>query len=80
MVANGRQPRSPTPQGNTRVTGKEQFYTPRGVADRVVSRLLDAVPDAISRAWIEPSGGNGAFIDAARGAPPCPGSHGSGGP
>jgi predicted RNA methylase len=58
--------RTPTPNGNTRVTGKEQFYTPRPVADRVVAQVLDAVPDAVTRTWIEPAGGTGAFIDAAR--------------
>jgi hypothetical protein len=58
--------RSPTPQGNPRVTGKEQFYTPRDVADQVVSRLLEVVPDAVNRPWVEPAGGNGVFIDAAR--------------
>ncbi len=58
--------RSPTPNGNTRVTGKEQFYTPRPVADRVVARVIEAVPDAVGRTWIEPAGGTGTFIDAAR--------------
>lgn len=58
--------KGPTPNGNTRVTGKEQFYTPRPVADLVVAQLLAAVPDAVGRTWIEPAGGTGAFIDAAR--------------
>ena len=58
--------RSPTPHGNTRVTGKEQFYTPRDVADQVVRRLLDVVPECGRPTWIEPAGGNGVFIDAAR--------------
>ncbi len=58
--------RSPTPNGNTRVTGKEQFYTPRPVADRVVAQVIEAVPDAVGRTWIEPAGGTGTFIDAAR--------------
>ncbi len=58
--------KSPTPNGNTRITGKEQFYTPRPVADRVVAQVLDVVPDAVTRTWIEPAGGTGAFIDAAR--------------
>lgn len=64
-ISSGRN-RSPTPHGNTRVTGKEQFYTPRHVADRVVAQVLDVVPDAVTRTWIEPAGGTGAFIDAAR--------------
>jgi predicted RNA methylase len=65
MVATGRQRRSPTPLGNTRVTGKEQFFTPREVAEQVVSRVLGVVPNAVDRTWIEPAGGRGAFIDAA---------------
>jgi predicted RNA methylase len=60
--------RSPTPQGNTRVTGKEQFYTPPEIASRVVEKLLSSVPDAVERTWLEPAGGTGAFIDAARAA------------
>lgn len=66
MVTDGSRSRSPTPQGNTRVTGKEQFYTPREVAEQVVSRVLGVVPNAVDRTWIEPAGGNGAFIDAVR--------------
>lgn len=54
--------------GNTRVTGKEQFYTPREVADTVVARILDVVDDAMSRPWLEPAGGTGTFIDAAAAA------------
>lgn len=57
--------RSPTPQGNLRVTGKEQFYTPRETADSVVRRVVDLVPDALDRTWLEPAGGTGAFVDAA---------------
>ncbi|MDK3255606.1 hypothetical protein [Blastococcus capsensis] len=53
------------PLGNTRVTGKEQFYTPPQIARDVVSVLLREVPDATSRPWLEPAGGTGAFIDAA---------------
>jgi predicted RNA methylase len=58
--------RSPTPNGNTRVTGKEQFFTPRPVADAVVKKVLDVVPDATNRTWLEPAGGTGVFIDAVR--------------
>lgn len=59
---------SPTPNGNTRVTGKEQFFTPRPIADDVVARVVDVVPDAIGRTWLEPAGGTGVFVDAARAA------------
>ena len=55
----------PRPLGNTRVTGKEQFYTPPQIARDVVAALLREVPDATSRTWLEPAGGTGAFIDAA---------------
>jgi predicted RNA methylase len=57
--------RSPTPQGNTRVTGKEQFYTPPEIADLVVGQLLSLVPDALERPWLEPAGGTGSFVEAA---------------
>ena len=60
--------RRPTPQGNTRVTGKEQFYTPRDIADRVVRDVVASVPNALDRPWLEPAGGTGVFIDAASGA------------
>ncbi len=62
-VVGGR--RTPTPQGNTRVTGKEQFYTPPTIAAEVVDLVLSLVPDATRRTWLEPAGGTGAFVDAA---------------
>jgi predicted RNA methylase len=55
----------PRPLGNTRVTGKEQFYTPPQIARDVVSALLREVPHATERTWLEPAGGTGSFIDAA---------------
>lgn len=51
--------------GNTRVTGKEQFYTPPSVARDVVAEVLDAWPDSARRPWLEPAGGTGAFVTAA---------------
>lgn len=56
------------PPGNTRVTGREQFYTPAPVATDVVERILTVVPDARACTWIEPAGGTGTFVDAARAA------------
>lgn len=50
--------------GNTRVTGKEQFYTPATTADWVVSLVLEAFPDAAQELWVEPCGGSGKFLDA----------------
>jgi predicted RNA methylase len=51
-------------KGNTRVTGKEQFYTPPEIATSVVSEVLARAPWAMERTWIEPCGGTGAFLDA----------------
>lgn len=51
--------------GNTRVTGKEQYYTPNETAQEVFKNLLEMVPDLSSRVFIEPAGGTGSFIDAA---------------
>jgi hypothetical protein len=50
--------------GNTRTTGKEQFYTPPDVAGSVVDRLLSLRPDLKTKKWLEPSGGTGSFIEA----------------
>jgi predicted RNA methylase len=55
--------------GNTRVTGKEQYYTPAGLAKELTGRLVEIV-DASDLAFskrviLEPAGGTGAFIDAA---------------
>jgi predicted RNA methylase len=52
------------PLGNTRVTGKEQFYTPPATAAWVVDRVLRVVPDAVNATWLEPSAGTGAFLNA----------------
>lgn len=53
-------------QGNRRKTGKEQYYTPPTTASAVVDRLLEQVPFARDRTWIEPAGGTGTFIEAAQ--------------
>ncbi|MGA0003946.1 MAG: hypothetical protein ACO3GT_07620, partial [Candidatus Nanopelagicales bacterium] len=52
--------------GNPRVTGKEQFYTPPEVADRVIRNVKKRVGDLSGRILLEPAGGTGAFIDAAK--------------
>lgn len=54
--------------GNRRVTGKEQFYTPPSLAREVVAKVLQEIPDARDRVWLEPAGGTGSFIDAAEAA------------
>jgi len=53
--------------GNTRVTGKEQFYTPTSTADSIFTTLNELVPDMTSRTLLEPAGGTGSIIDAALG-------------
>ena len=57
-------PVKPAKPGNTRVTGKEQFYTPAQTALWVVDQVLAALPDTRTRTWLEPSAGTGSFIDA----------------
>jgi hypothetical protein len=52
------------PLGNTRVTGKEQFYTPPATASWVVDRVLEVLPNSSSATWLEPSAGTGAFLNA----------------
>ena len=52
--------------GNPRVTGKEQFYTPPEVADRVMQNVKKRVGDLTGRILLEPAGGTGAFIVAAK--------------
>jgi predicted RNA methylase len=56
--------------GNTRVTGKEQYYTPPALAQQLTADLAQLIAKSDvpfgSRTIIEPAGGTGAFIDAAR--------------
>lgn len=49
--------------GNTRVTGKEQYYTPPSTAALVVDRLLTRIPQLVDSPWLEPAGGTGTFIE-----------------
>lgn len=51
--------------GNTRVTGKEQFYTPLATANFVIAHVNELIPKLGSRHLLEPAGGTGAFIQAA---------------
>jgi predicted RNA methylase len=53
------------PKGNTRVTGKEQYYTPAALADELVGEVVAFVPDFKTRTVFEPAGGTGAFVEAA---------------
>lgn len=51
--------------GNPRVTGKEQYYTPKSLARELVSELEAILGPIRGRVVLEPAGGTGAFIDAA---------------
>ena len=53
--------------GNTRVTGKEQFYTPVQTAEYIFDTLDSLMPDIASMTLLEPAGGTGSIIDAAVG-------------
>ena len=50
--------------GNTRVTGTEQYYTPKDLADDLVELTLKAIPRATEKSFLEPAGGTGSFIEA----------------
>ena len=52
--------------GNTRITGKEQFYTPAKLARELFTDVAGVVPNLAERVVIEPAGGTGAFIKAAK--------------
>jgi hypothetical protein len=51
--------------GNTRVTGKEQYYTPKVQATKILERVLSNRKLAESAVFLEPAGGTGAFVEAA---------------
>lgn len=52
--------------GNTRITGKEQFYTPAALAEKLVAEVAALVPNLAERTVIEPAGGTGSFIKAVK--------------
>ena len=54
--------------GNRRVTGKEQYYTPSDLARRLVDTVADVVGGLEGRIVLEPAGGTGAFVKAAKAA------------
>jgi len=53
------------PKGNTRVTGKEQYYTPRTLATELVGEVAALISDFSTRTVVEPAGGTGSFVEAA---------------
>jgi hypothetical protein len=57
--------------GNRRVTGDERYYTPPNLALELTAKAAELIPDFSERVIIEPAGGTGSFVEAARafGAP-----------
>lgn len=55
-----------TKLGNTRVTGKEQYYTPPGLADQIIARVCGQIESPTARSFLEPAGGTGSFVEAAK--------------
>lgn len=51
--------------GNTRTTGKEQFYTPAQTAEFIFNRLTNLVSKLDGLTLLEPAGGTGTIIEAA---------------
>ena len=54
----------PVKLGNTRVTGKEQYYTPKPLALELVSQIEKVLGSLAGKTILEPAGGTGAFIEA----------------
>ncbi len=52
------------PLGNRRITGKEQYYTPRSLASELVEMASQVIPKFAQQSFLEPAGGNGSFIEA----------------
>jgi predicted RNA methylase len=50
--------------GNRRVSGTEQYYTPKDLASQLVELTLKTIPGAAEKSFLEPAGGTGSFIDA----------------
>jgi hypothetical protein len=51
--------------GNTRVTGKEQFYTPLELAHALVGDVEAVLGSLQGKTVLEPAGGTGSFVEAA---------------
>ena len=50
--------------GNTRVTGKEQYYTPVSVAQTLVENVEQVLGPLKGKKVLEPAGGTGSFVEA----------------
>lgn len=48
---------------NQRVTGKEQYYTPKNTAEMCFDIINSILPSHKDFIWLEPAGGTGSFID-----------------
>lgn len=55
---------TPPRLGNTRVTGKEQFYTPKDLAIELVAEVEKTLGPLVGKTILEPAGGTGSFIEA----------------
>ena len=51
--------------GNTRVTGKEQYYTPANVAGALIAEVEKVLGPLRGKTVLEPAGGTGSFVEAA---------------
>jgi type I restriction-modification system DNA methylase subunit len=52
--------------GNRRVTGKEQYYTPRDVAEGILERVITSSQVNLSQPFLEPAAGTGSFMEVAK--------------
>ena len=51
--------------GNTRVTGKEQYYTPANLAGALIAEVEKVLGPLRGQTVLEPAGGTGSFVEAA---------------
>ena len=42
---------------------KDQFYTNETIAKKCIQEIIDTIPETINYFWLEPSAGNGAFLN-----------------
>jgi len=52
--------------GNRRVTGKEQFYTPKDLAKSLTHKVIEIIGPLTDLVVLEPAGGTGSFVAAAK--------------
>jgi hypothetical protein len=49
--------------GKFRINTKDQYYTTSTVAGKCVAQILELYPESRDYVWVEPSAGNGAFLN-----------------